>query len=173
MNPGLYACLTVALALGVTVAGWTPRHATVPHSWPSVVGLCGVIACLLTVGLVSGTFSRHVIQVVPAAAALALVAGGSAYGRAAALPIVTFWAALMATIWLFLLGLHQIISGRFTSVEIALTVAIAAACLVGLWGGARPTANASAARRIAVATLFAALQLAALWASLQPFAILR
>jgi hypothetical protein len=171
MNPGLYTCLMSALALGVAFAAWTSRRDTVPHLWPSVVGLGGVIAGLLAVGVVSGTMVRHLIQVTPASLALALVAGGSRYGRAAALPIVTFWGGLMATIWLFLLGLHQMIGGRFTGVEVALTVAIAAACLVGLRGGARPTANLSRARRVAAAAAFALLQLGAFWASLQPFAV--
>jgi hypothetical protein len=173
MNPGLYAWLMGALALGVVIAAWTPRRDTAPHLWPSVVGLGGVIAGLLTVGLVSGTLSRHLIQVAPAALALALAAGGSQYGRAAALPIVTFWAGLMATIWLFLLGLHQMIGGRFTAVEIALTVAVALACLTGLAGGARPTANLPPPRRAVTAVVFGALQLAAFWASMQPFASLR
>ena len=173
MTPRLYACLVSALALGVVIAAWTPRRVTAPHLWPSVLGLGGVIAGLLAVGLVSGTLVRHVIQVAPAALALAVVAGGSPYGRAAALPIVTFWAGLMVTIWLFLLGLHQMIGGRFTRVEIALTLAIAAACLAGLLGGAQPTANTSGAQRVAAALASALLQLAAFWASLQPFAILR
>jgi hypothetical protein len=173
MNPGLYACLVGALALGVVIAGWTPTRDAPPRLWPSAVGLGGVLAGLLAVGVVSGTLVRHMVQVTPAAVALALVIGGSPYGRAAALPIVTFWAGLMVTIWLFLLGLHELIGGRFTGVEIALTVAIGAACVVGVLGGARPTANLSPGRRITTAMAFGLLQLAALWASLQPFAIRR
>jgi hypothetical protein len=173
MNAGLYLCLTGALALGVAIAAGTPRRDTPPHLWPSVVGLVGVIAGLLAVGMVSGTISRHLVQVTPAAVALALVAAGSTCGRAAALPVVTFWGGLMVTIWLFLLGLHRMIGGRFTGVEIALTVAIAAACLVGLRGGGRPTANAPHAMRLATAIAFGLFQLAAFWASLQPFALLR
>jgi hypothetical protein len=173
MNPNLYACLIAALALGVTVAAWAPKRETAPHHWPSVVGLGGVIAGLLAVGLVSGTLVRHLVQITPPAVVLALVIGGSPYGRPAALPILTFWGGLMIVIWLFLLGVHQMIGGRFTGGEIALTVGMAAACLVGLRGGARPTANVSRARRVAAAIAFGLLQLAALWASMQPLAILR
>jgi hypothetical protein len=168
MNPRLYATLIGGLALGVVITAWTPRLQTAPRAWPSVVGLVGIIAGLLAVGLVSGTPVRHVVQVTPAALALALVIGGSPLGRAAALPILTFWAVLMGTIWLFLLGLHRMIGGHFTRVEIALTVAIAIACLIGLRGGARPTANVPRVRRVAAALAFGLLQLAALWASLQP-----
>src|SRR5688500_18011654 len=107
MNPALYASLIGALAFGVGLAGWTAKRDTAPDLWPSVVGLGGIIAGLLGVGLVSGTLVRHAIQVTPAAVALALVVAGSRFGRAAALPILTFWAGLMAVIWLFLLGLHQ------------------------------------------------------------------
>jgi hypothetical protein len=172
MNPGLYACVIGALVCGVALAGGAPRRDSAPHLWPSAVGLGGLIAGLVAVGLVSATLVRHLIQVTPAALALALVVAGSPSGRAAALPILSFWAGLMAVIWLFLLGLHQMIGGRFDAIEIALTVAIAAACLLGLRGGARPTANIPQARRVATAMAFAALQLAVFWASLQPFAIL-
>lgn len=168
MNPGLYACLIAALAIGVVIAGRTPRRETAPHLWPSVLGLGGIIGGLLAVGVEGGTPVRHLVQITPPAVALVLVLAGSPYGRAAALPIVTFWAGLMVTIWLFLLGLHRLIGGHFTGVEIALTVAIAIACLIGLRDGARPTANLARARRVAAAIGFGLLQLAALWASLQP-----
>ena len=46
-------------------------------------------------------------------------------------------------------------------------------CFLGTLGGARPTANLSRGRRVATATTFGVLQLAAVWASLQPFADLR
>ena len=169
----LFVLLAAAVGAGVVVAGWTPTRLSAPRLWPGVIGLGGLIAALLAVGVVSGTLTRHLIQVAPAALALILVASGSPSGRAAALPVMTFWAALMVAIWLFLLGLHQIVRGHFTGIEIALTVAIAAACLVGVLGGARPTANLARGRRIATATAFGLLQLAALWASMQPFADLR
>ena len=166
----LYACLIAALALGALIAGWSHRRDTPPSLWPSVVGLGGVIAGLLAVGVVSGTVIRHVIQVAPAALALILVASGFRYGRAAALPILTVWAVVMGAIWLFLLGVASIVRGRFTPTEIVLTIVIAAACLAGLTGGARPTANLSRIRRTAAATVSAICQLAALWASMQPWA---
>src|SRR5438477_205650 len=79
----------------LTVAGGTPTRPSAPRLWPGLVGLGGLIAALLAVGEVSGTLTRHVIQVAPAALALTLVASGSPYGRAAALPILTLWAGLM------------------------------------------------------------------------------
>jgi hypothetical protein len=107
----------------------------------------------------------------PAGVALVLVAAHSPCGPAAALPILPFWIALMLTIWRYLLGMTRIVGGQFTTVEIVLTAIIAIACLTGLSGGPRPTANLSSARRATTACAFGALQLAALWASMQPFAL--
>ena len=173
MNTQFFVLLIVAVGAGVVVAGWTPTRPSAPRLWPSVIGLGGLIAALLAVGVVSGTLTRHLIQVAPAALALILVGSGSPYGRAAALPILTLWAVLMGTIWLFLLGLTSIVQGRFTPIEIALTVAIAVACLIGLGAGARPTANLPGPRRAATAIASGLLQLAAFWASMQPWANLR
>jgi hypothetical protein len=173
MNPALYACLLGAIVAGVAIAAWTSPRDTAPRMWPSVVGLGGLIAALLAVGIVSGTLVRHVIQVSPPGLALLLVAAGSPFARAAALPLLTFWAGLMGIIWLFLFGLARIIGGHFTIVEIVLTIVIATACMVGLFGGPRPTANLPRGRRITTAIVFGLLQLAALWISLQPLAILR
>ena len=103
MNTSFFVVLIGAVAAGVIVAGRTPARPSAPRLWPGLVGLGGLIAALLAVGEVSGTLTRHVIQVAPAALALTLVASGSPYGRAAALPILTLWAGLMGTIWLFLL----------------------------------------------------------------------
>jgi hypothetical protein len=171
MNPELYAWLLGGVALGTIVAGRpaAPPGAA-PRSWPSVVGLVGLIVALLMVGLVSGTVVRHLLQLTPAFAALVLAATGSPHGRPAALPILTFWLTRLVVIWLFLLGVRPVIAGRFTVVEIALTIGIAAACLAGLVGGATPTAQVSRLRRAAIAGAFGLLQVAALWVSLQPFA---
>jgi hypothetical protein len=166
VSPWLYAWLIGAITIGAVVAGSAARAAATPRLWPSVAGLGGLIAALLLVGVVSGTLVRHVIQLAPAMVALTLVGVGSPSGRAAALPILLFWAVLMAIIWAFLLGLHRVIGGHFTTVEIILTVAIGVACAAGFVGGPRPTANLSATRRVAIAAAFGLCQLAAFWYSL-------
>ena len=89
-------------------------------------------------------------------------------GRAAALPAFTVWLGVMAAIWLHLLGVTSLVGGRFTSVEIALTLAIGAACALGLVGGARPTGGLTRAARIGIAVLSAVGQLLALWLSMHP-----
>jgi hypothetical protein len=173
MSPELYAWLLGAIGLGAAVAGWTASPDAAPRRWPSLLGLGGLIAALLAVGIVSGTVMRHVIQLSPVFVAVGLVAAGSSYGRAATLPILMFWGALMLTIWRFLLGWTRIIGGHFTAGEIALTVGVAAACVAGLAGGARPTANLPVQRRVAAALAFGLLQLAALWVSMRPLPFLR
>jgi len=170
MSPELYGWLIGAVAAGMAVAGWPVHGGGAPRSWPSLIGLGGLIGALLAVGVESGTLLRHAIQVAPATVALALVARHSSHGRAAALPILLFWTALMLTIWRYLFGMTRIIGGQFTAVEISLTVIIAMACVAGLAGGPRPTAALPAWRRAATAGVFGALQLAALWVSMQPFA---
>jgi hypothetical protein len=170
MSPELYAWLCGGIAAGVAIASWPAAVGAAPRRWPSLVGLGGVIGALLAVGVESGTLLRHVIQVAPAFVAVVLVVRHSSYGRAATLSILPFWLALMLTIWRYLFGMTRIIGGQFTAVEVMLTVVIATACVAGLIGGPRPTANLSAWRRAATATGFGALQVAALWLSLQPFA---
>jgi hypothetical protein len=168
MNSTFLVVAMSATLAGVIVAAWRPSTApSTPRAWPSLVGLVGLIAALLAVGVASGTVLRHVVQVAPAAVALGLVWRGSTIGRAATLPILTFWLGLMVTIWLFLLDVVRLINGRFTTTEIILTVAIGAACAIGLRGGVRPTAGASVAWRLVVALLFAVAQLGALVLSMQ------
>jgi hypothetical protein len=168
MNSMFLVVAVSATLAGVIVAAWRPSAAPgTPRAWPSLIGLAGLIAALLAVGVASGTMVRHVVQVTPAVVALGLVWRGAAISRAATLPILTFWLGLMVMIWLFLLDVVRLISGRFTTTEIILTVAIGAACVVGLRGGVRPTAGTSVAWRLVVALLFAVAQLGALVLSMQ------
>jgi hypothetical protein len=152
-------------AIGIALAGYPPRDLSAAPSsrgTAAMASLGGLMLALLMVGVVSGTLPRHLVQIAPMAVALALVAGGSSYGAAAAAPLFTFWLGLMVNIWLFLLGLLRMISGTFTPIEIALTVAIAVLSAVGLFAvGRRPT-SLSRAARAATAGGFAILQIAAL-----------
>jgi hypothetical protein len=161
-------------AAGVLIAGSRQSMAgTSPRSWPTIVGLAGLIAALLAVGVESGTPVRHVVQVSAAGLALLLAGLRSPIGRSAALPVLTVWLGLVGAIWLHLLGVVSMVRGRFTTTEVVLTIAIGAACAVGLVGGPRPTAGLSTGRRFAVGVVFAAAQLLALWASMQPAVAMR
>jgi hypothetical protein len=174
MTPHFWLVAGGFAAAGVAMASWRQSMAgTSPRGWPTVVGLAGVIAALLAVGVESGTPIRHVVQVSAAALALLLAGLRSPIGRAAALPVLTVWLGVMVAIWLHLLGIASVVRGRFTTTEIALTIAIAAACALGLVGGPRPTGGVSTGRRLAVGVAFAAAQMLALWASMQPAVVMR
>jgi hypothetical protein len=56
----------------------------------------------------------------------------SGWSKWAALPCFLFWLLLMTAIWLFLLGWARIVSGTFSSTEIAMTVIVGLASVVGI-----------------------------------------
>lgn len=174
MNPGFWILLAACAGGGVAFAGLPASAAAQPpRAWPTLAGLAGLIAALLAVGVVSGTPIRHVVQVSAASVALLVAWRSAAIGRAAALPAFTVWLGVMTAIWLHLLGVTSLVRGRFTSTEITLTLAIGAACAIGLIGGARPAGGLTQARRVGIAVLSAAAQVLALWLSLQPPVVAR
>ncbi len=127
-----------------------------------------LIAALLMVGAVSGTPWRHVIQVLPAAMVLRLLARRVPWASYAALPIFTIWLLIMVAIWLFLLGIARITTGRFSTAEILLTLLIGIACIRGLIHTPRVIRTPNRVAGLLSAIGFAALQLGAIWLSLQP-----
>jgi hypothetical protein len=132
------------------------------------VSLVGVILGLLAVGVVSGTPVRHIIQILPATLALALVIQRVPWAFYAALPVFVFWFLVMVAIWLFLLDLARIITGHFSSAEVALTLVVGVSCLCGLSQTFRTQQIVSRVTGTTWAIVFTALQVGALWASLRP-----
>jgi hypothetical protein len=126
-----------------------------------------VMAALLVVGVVSHTMLRHVVQVIPLITALLL--RQSRAGTSAAAPLFGFWLLTMGAIWLFLLGVARIVSGRFTTTEIALTIVIGAGSLFGLIAASRRGPEDGLTARLITIAGFGVLQLAAMIASFQPF----
>ena len=88
--------------------------------------LLGVVASLITVGLISDTLARHVVQVAPLLLALGLLTKRPATGAWFAVPVLSVWLAVMAAIWLYLAGLSEIADGTYSTAEVALTFIIAA-----------------------------------------------
>lgn len=131
--------------------------------------LASVLVSLLLVGMVSGTFFQHVVQVVPVAVAIVMVVRRVDAAPYAAMPIFVFWLGIMILIWLFLLGIANITTGHFTPTEIALTIVIGAASAVGIATALRPGSTASLAKRAAWFVGFAVFQIAAMWLGLRPF----
>src|SRR3989442_2183795 len=87
--------------------------------------LSGVAVSLLLVGVVSGTVIRHIIQIFPMLIALVAVARRPTWGSYAAMPIFLFWFLIMLLIWLYLLGVSRVANGRYTPIEILLTLVMA------------------------------------------------
>jgi hypothetical protein len=122
MNAVQAVYLAVSMLAGIVLAGF---RSDAGHSRGSLAwGLATLVVALLCVGIVSHTFARHVVQVIPPVVALVIVLRGSNFGPAAAAPIFTFWLGVMANIWMFLLGIARIFTGTFTLIEIALTLVI-------------------------------------------------
>lgn len=48
------------------------------------------------------------------------------------LPLFLFWLVLMALIWAYLLGISPFFSGHFSPFEIAMTIVVGAASVVGI-----------------------------------------
>ncbi|PYQ94870.1 MAG: hypothetical protein DMF97_17810 [Acidobacteria bacterium] len=164
----------LAVAIGATLSTRRPPATSLSARVTSrsgglvTVWLVVIAGALLMVGIVSHTLLRHVVQIAPLVGAVSLGLRGSSLGVSAAVPLFGFWFLIMSAIWLFLLGVAQIVSGTFTSAEIALTVIIGAASVLGLAAAWRQSVTRTPARLFTVVG-FAVLQLAAMWISLQPF----
>src|SRR5262245_14120133 len=127
--------------------------------------LGGVALSLLLVGVVSGTFTRHVIQIIPVALALITVRRHSIWGTYAALPIFIFWLFILTIIWLFLLVIAIFVTGRFTVVEVILTIPIGLSGILGIVTVIRYRPKAQLVTGALIFVLFAALQIIAVWLS--------
>jgi hypothetical protein len=126
------------------------------------------IAALLVVGSVSSGVIRHIVQTAPLWIVIALAARQSGWSKWAAVPCFMFWLLIMVAIWLFLLGWAHIVSGSFTRTEVAMTVVVAFASIVGLVGALSLKTNMRVLQAIAGMALVLALQLGAFRLSLIP-----
>jgi hypothetical protein len=134
-----------------------------------LVACClSIIAALLVVGAVSHGVLRHIVQTSPLWIAIVLGIRRSGWIKWAALPCFVFWLILMILIWLFLLGWAGIISGTFSSTEIAMTLIVGLASVVGIVKALSLRAGVGAWSAIATVLLVAVLQLTAFRLSLLP-----
>jgi hypothetical protein len=168
MNAVQFVYLLASLLVGVALAGMLRGETTVARSRTLLaISLAVLIVALMCVGVVSHTIARHIVQAVPAVIALVLVAGRSALAPSAAAPICTFWLGVMINIWLFVLGIARLFSGTFSTIEIVLTVLIAAASAAGILAIVRSAMRLTAASRLATAVGFGIGQFVAMVASFQ------
>ena len=127
-----------------------------------------VIASLLLVGVVSHTPLRHVVQVAPAVVVAGLAFARHRCARVAAMVVFAFWLFCMTLIWLFLLGIARVVTGRFTGIEVVLTLVLGLASISGLVAAVRVRDGSTCPARLATFVVAAALQIGAMWLSLQP-----
>lgn len=130
--------------------------------------LIGVAVALLLVGVVSGTILRHVIQVAPVVLAALTAFTGQPWSRCAAIPVFLFWFFIMLLIWLYLLGIANVITGHFSTAEIALTVVVGISAAAGLVRALVPGKKVAAWPAAATFLVFVGLQVGAMCLSLQP-----
>ena len=158
-----FTILAAAVALAVLYRRSAPNAA---DNSRQVVGLLGVVAgALLLVGVVSGTQLRHVIQVTPLLLAMGLGFRFPAWADTMAGPLFAFWLVIVTAIWLYLLGVARLVTGRFSPAEIALTILIGAASVAGLWRIAGGDWRGRVVPHVGTVIGFALLQLAAMIAS--------
>lgn len=91
-----------------------------------------ILALVLGVGLASNLVLRHIVQTAPLGVAVVLGFRRPHAALWVALPFFLFWLLLMALIWAYLLGISTFFSGQFSPVEIAMTVVVGAASIVGI-----------------------------------------
>src|SRR5881296_67424 len=140
---------------------------------PRTVAYCSlaILIALYVVGAVSvppGSL-RHEVQTLPLWFPIVAGLRGKELGKWAALPCLIFWLTLMIVIWLFLLGWTRIISGHFFPSEIAMTIVVGAASLVGAGACFRWRTAVRPVVAAGVFVLFAALQFLAFRVSLIPY----
>lgn len=169
----LATLIALALVARPSLAASSPDRPQ-PRFGKSVGIYLGVIAIALgLVGVVSQTMIRHLVQIIPLILALALSARRSALSSVAAVPLFAFWFLIMGGIWLFLLGIARVFSGTFSPIEITLTLIIGAASVIGLVVAYRQGTSIPLTMRLGTIIVFAVLQFAAMWLSVQPFVATR
>lgn len=134
------------------------------------IAVCGLvlILALYVVGVVSHGVIRHFVQTAPVWPAVWLGFRRSPWTKWAALSPLVLWLVLMINIWLLLLGLPHLLSGNFTPIEVALTIIIGVAAVVGIATALRVRAAVPSAGAVGMLLLMASLQILAIWISFQP-----
>ena len=104
-------------------------------SEPIIIAVCClvmILALVVGVGLASGLLLRHFVQTIPLWAGVALGFRRSNTTGWIGLPLFLFWLLLMALLWAYLLGISTFFSGHFSRFEIAMTIVVGAASVVGI-----------------------------------------
>ena len=124
----------------------------------AVCCLAIILALVMGVGLSSGLVLRHIVQTLPLWMGVVLGTQRSRVAGWVVLPLFLFWLVLMVIIWLYLLGVASLVSGDFTPLEIAMTLVVGAASMVGLAGAARLLRSLPVSIAVGLFVLSAAVQ---------------
>jgi hypothetical protein len=133
------------------------------------LGICALIliVSLYIVGIVSHGIIRHTVQTAPLWLAVWLGFHRSPWTKWAVLSPLVLWFLLMVNIWLLLLGLPHWLSGTFTPIEIAMTITIGVAAVVGILTALRVRTAVPWTSAVGTLLLVAFAQVLALWISFQ------
>jgi hypothetical protein len=127
-------------------------------------GCVVIIAALLVVGAVSHGVIRHIVQTSPLWISIVLGVRRSGSSKWATLPCFVFWLLLMIAIWLFLLGWARIVSGTFSPIEIAMTMIVGLASMLGIVRALGMKSGVRAWSAMAVVFLVSGAAIGRLWA---------
>jgi hypothetical protein len=111
---------------------------------------------------------RHIIQTLPIWIGVVLGFRNSEWTKSAALPFFIFWLAIMALIWLYLLGWSRVITGRYSHTEIAMTCVIGIAGLLGIVECVQMKTRIKIAQATSIFVLTALAQYTSMYISLLP-----
>jgi hypothetical protein len=117
-----------------------------------------ILALVLGVGLASHLVVRHLVQTLPLWVPIILAFRRSRAVFWVVFPLFLFWLFLMAVIWSFLLGLTHFLSGTFSTIEIAMTIIVGLASLIGIVSFARSRSGLSALSAAGLFVVMAAVQ---------------
>jgi hypothetical protein len=137
------------------------------------IGSCSlaILVALYVVGAVSvppGSL-RHEVQTLPLWVSIVAGLRNKRLAKWAALPCFIFWLAIMIAIWLFLLGWARIVTGNFFPSEVAMTLVVGCASIVGVVASVRWRTGVPPLQASAIFLLFAVLQIVAMRLSLIPY----
>jgi hypothetical protein len=115
-------------------------------------------ALVLGVGIPNHMVLRHIVQTLPLWLPVIIGLRRSSATGWIGLPLFIFWLVLMALIWVYLLGISNLISGTFSSWEIAMTILVGLGSVMGIAAFVRSHSALSVISRIGSFVFLAAVQ---------------
>jgi hypothetical protein len=130
---------------------------------------CALAIAILAVGPASHEVVRHVIQATPLMLFCVVAVRRPPVLRWLLGPVMLFWLLIAVLIWLFLLHVARVITGTFNPIEIAMTIVMGLASVLGLANFARVRRRFPLLAGLGLAALSFALQVGAFAVSIQPW----